>query len=104
MSDESTPQLAEQLGRAFYDELTSELEAGHLRHIAEENARTAAAGDHDTCATHLYLDANETMAAAFRITFGREIDLQDDADLTLVPAGWQVGKRLIAENFLHPED
>lgn len=63
---------------------------------AEMCAKNAAAPDAGWCASHDYLDANETMMEAFLAVTGREIHqdkedgevYQDPADLELWNAAW----------------
>jgi hypothetical protein len=62
-----------------------------LAEIRRRNKRFDAEGN-DSCATHDFCDANMLMDEAFTEAFGREIDLQSDADLSVWNAAWGMAR------------
>ena len=79
------PEEVEQLAEMFARQLST-LFAGDwiLRLVRTKNAERA----DGTCASHDYCDPNVLMARAFRLTTGRDADLNTEADLELVNAAW----------------
>ncbi len=77
--------LAETFARLLREYiLPSQFELMRLANKAEANP--------EVCHSHDFLDANEVMAEAFRLTLGREIDLQSDADVRLWAEAWSAAK------------
>lgn len=76
------------LAYAFAALLRSELEDEIQQVIAlnQDEANQA------ICHSHDFIDANEVMADAFRQTFGREVDLQSDADGAIWNEAWRLAK------------
>ncbi len=71
------------LARAFAVGLRRDLLPAVLAEIDAANA----AGD-EACASHEWVDANETMADAFAAVMGRACNLDRDADCALWNAAW----------------
>ncbi len=46
----------------------------------------------NVCASHDFCDANMPMAEAFESLFGREVELNDDADLNIWAEAWDLAK------------
>lgn len=44
------------------------------------------------CASHEYCDPNEAMAEAFEMVFGRELDVLNNDDITIVNEAWKISK------------
>lgn len=67
-------------------------EALSAEEFATMVSRNKAEPHKDICHSHDFVDANEMMADAFRLTEGREVDLQSDDDTSLWNAAWNRAK------------
>jgi hypothetical protein len=47
----------------------------------------------NACASHEFCDANEVMRDAFEVEFGRSLNLDDEADVALIDAAWDLAQR-----------
>jgi len=77
------------LAQAFVDDLRANVSADQFEEIRQRNVMY---GNH-ACASHDFIDANECMAAAFRLLVGRESNPASDADSALWNAAWHIAKR-----------
>lgn len=64
---------------------------GFPEHLVVIRARNRMLDQH-VCATHDFCDANMVMAEAFKNVFGREVDINDDADTDLWNTAWDLAK------------
>ena len=87
--------LVKALSDRFSRLIRRELTDGEFEHLVQESKDN---DDPRVCCSHDYLDANETMAAAFKSTMKREIDLDDLADVALWNAAWDMSKSKLFGN------
>lgn len=96
MSNE-TEQLnadVKKLSAAFSYAIREELTKSDLYKVVKTNAKT----NDNTCATHDFCDANMVMYWSFGYAFQKELDINDDAQNSLVNAAWDMSKKQNFEN------
>ena len=77
------------LSRAFIAVINEWLTPKEIRLVVRRNRINA---DPLSCATHDFCDANMAMFEAYVKTFGREPELQSDADMALMNRAWDLAK------------
>ena len=76
------------LRHAFVGLLFEQLGAETMAQIMVRNARYRANGETHYCASHEFCDANVTMAEAFEMIVGREMNFESEDDLALWNGAW----------------
>lgn len=89
MSQTITTQT-EQIARRFAALLRETLTTAELNAVVHRNRQPRYRG---CCASHDFFDANEVMAQALADVTGREVDVQDDEQLRLWNAAWDVVRK-----------
>jgi hypothetical protein len=77
--------LAIQFSRLIREELTPD----ELAQVIERNKTYSS----DVCATHDFIDSNETMAAAYKIVTGREVNTNNDKTISIWNEAWSYAKQ-----------
>lgn len=85
----SQQQSAKTLAAAFAAHIRANLTAEQLAEVVRLNATPEYSG---CCATHNYFDANDCLDFAWQEVFGREMDLQSDADMAIANRAWDLAK------------
>lgn len=81
--------VSQRLALAFCAGVRTHLSAQELRDVNRANRRPDYA---DSCATHDYIDANETMEIAFVTVVGRGSLVSSAADTALINMAWDTAK------------
>jgi hypothetical protein len=76
------------LAAEFARRIRLELGADNLARVVATNKRRNDA----TCATHDYIDSNQTMIDAFSAAIGRPLRVESGADLSLINQAWTRAK------------
>jgi hypothetical protein len=87
--DTNTPQVI-LLARQFADVLQEWLTPAEFEEMQRRNKMRM---HENACASHDFCDANMAMEDAFRRTFGREPNLQDDTDIDVWNNAWDAAKK-----------
>lgn len=82
------------LAAAFRADMQEHLEPLVLRHIDEDNARLAAQGERNICASHDATDSNEAMLAAWEAVFGGTMNVASSSSADTMNAAWDLTKAL----------
>lgn len=90
--EEQRPDVA-MLAQAFEDELEERLGKTRMGKLRED---MLAWRGRPECPSQDRLDANVVMTDAFESTFGREADLESDADCTLINGAWGLARENMA--------
>jgi hypothetical protein len=77
------------LARAFSQDIQASLTPRQFQEVLDRNAAEANNG---VCHTHDFMDANMPMSDAFVALTGHEVDGNDDADVDLWNAAWDIAK------------
>lgn len=77
------------LARAFSEDIQASLTPREFQEVLDRNAAETNEG---VCHTHDFLDANMAMSDAFVALTGHEVDGNDDADVDLWNAAWDIAK------------
>ena len=80
--------LACEIAATFGARLWAELTPRKRKAVILRNRKEV----HPVCHSHDFLDANETMSAAFEYAVGRKADVSSDADCALWNAAWDLAK------------
>ena len=86
------PERAAYLAGIFVDVLYEQTTPAQFEAIRLRNADEPAGSG--VCHSHDFVDANITMAEAFRRAIGRDFDADSDADVALWNAAWEVANRV----------
>jgi hypothetical protein len=86
---------AQTLAAQFSAYICSELTPEQVDIVNEKNYSLEYAG---CCATHDYLDSNQTMLDAFFTVFDREAQLCSERDHRLISEAWEISKQAKFKN------
>lgn len=81
--------IALKLAREFSEEIKEALTVQQFREVLDRNAAEDNPG---VCHTHDFMDANMPMSDAFERVVGHEVDGNNDEDVSLWNAAWDIAK------------
>jgi hypothetical protein len=86
---EPTSENVNKLAKAFAAEIRKDLTAAELKKVIARNKTDEYKG---LCATHDFIDSNESMIQAFAESFNRDIQFNSDSDTELINRAWDIAK------------